>query len=91
MFSVLVSGIMLDLFVKIDLDKLVFEYRNNSASVYVIILIVFTSIIFISYNFWLEKLKIKERTNKEILDIIKNPQISDRIKKDLLKIIKSNH
>lgn len=90
MFFILITGVMSNLFIKLDLQNLTFQYDNNGASsLEVVIGIIFVPVLFVFYNFWLEKVKRSESKDEEILKIIRDPEVSDSIKSELLKILNS--
>lgn len=89
MFSALTTGIVFDVFVKVDIDKLTFEYGNNTTSGLVLLGLILTCIILVCFDFWLERLKIKERTNKQLLDAIRDSKVSNSIKREIIRLLHS--
>lgn len=88
LFTSMISGVFFDAFIKVDLKNLQFEYRNGDTSIVLISAIIVTSIIFLVFDFWYEKVKSKERNDKEILLILKDKSVSKEIKIELLKFLR---
>ena len=80
---------MLDVFVKVDLDKLTFEYGNNTTSLYVLIALILTCIVLVGFDFWLERIKTKERTNKELLDALRDTNVPNSVKREIIRLLNS--
>ena len=90
LFSALISGVMLDMFIQVDLKNLTIQFGNNyTTSVIVLIGLILTCLIFGGFDFWLEKIKSKERTNKNIMEILKDPEVPKSIKIKLMNVLKS--
>lgn len=92
LFSLLVVGVMTNLFVKLDFQKWNFEYNNNdSSSVEIVVAIIVTCILFVRYNFLLEKARMSDRTEKEYLALIANPETPEQLRKELIKMLRSKY
>ena len=84
----MISGVFFDAFIKVDLKAFRFEYNNGDTPVVIIIAIIFTSIIFLIFDFWYEKVKSKERMNKEVIQIFKDESMSNKLKLKLLEFLR---
>ena len=90
-FTTLVTGILFDCFIKIDLQNYHFEYSNGNTSIVIILALIFTAILFLSYNFWFERCKMKEKRENKIFDLLKDSTISDDLKKDMMNFLRDDY
>lgn len=88
LFTIICTGVFIDFTLKIDLNEKVIDYKNGSASLPVIILLIVSCLIMIVFDFWVENVKAKQRTQNEIISLLKNDNISDNIKSQALEILR---
>tara|TARA_R110002020_G_scaffold338603_2_gene553910 strand:- start:501 stop:854 length:354 start_codon:yes stop_codon:yes gene_type:complete len=89
-FTTLISGILFDCYIKIDLEKNEFIYSNGSTSLAVLIALILTAILFVFFNFWFERCKIKEKRDGEFFKILKDATVSDTLKSEIIKLLRDN-
>ncbi len=88
LYTTMITGVFFDAFIKVDLKEFRFEYNNGDTPVIIIIAIIFTSIIFLIFDFWYEIVKSKERMNKEVIELFKDDSMSDKLKVILLEFLR---
>ncbi len=80
---------MLDTYIEVDLESWSFKYGNNATSVIVLLALILTCIIFVSFDFWLERVKVKERNKKEMWEALKSAEIPKSAKKEIVRTLLS--
>ena len=89
LFSALMTGILFDIFIKVDLRHLTFQYGSNTTSNKVLIGLIVTCIVFVWYDFRLESLKSKERTTKALIDLVSDADVPVAVKQRALELLQS--
>ena len=85
-YVLIISGVLFDNYAKINFNNDLFRYDNRK--IIIILVIVFTSILFVLFKFWYESRKLKESKNKEIIIILKDPFLSNNLKKEFIKFLR---
>lgn len=88
LFTTMITAVFFDSFIKIDLKEYRFEYNNGDTPVIIIVAIIITSIVFLIFDFWYEWVKSKERMSKEVIKILKDDSMSDKLKMELLEFLR---
>ena len=84
------TAVFLNTFIKIDLKNLQFEYNNGETPIIIIMAVISVAVIFLTFDFWYEKIKSNERRSKDIIMVLKDESTSDLLKIELLKFLRNN-
>lgn len=87
LFSILVTGVLFDVFIKLDFKQMEFEYGSNSTSLVVLLALVICCLVLVFLDFWYEKIKSKERTDKELIKAIRSSEVSSKLKVEIIKFL----
>lgn len=88
LFTLICTGVFLDITLKIDLQEKIIDYKNGSTSLPVIAMLIIASLIIIIFDFWVEKVRMKQRTQNDIINLLKENKFSEKFQIEALKLLR---
>lgn len=89
LFSAVCGGVFLNFNLKIDFHNGFIDYENGNTSIIVILLLLITSFLFIFFDFWIENSRSKQLKRYDLISLIENEDVSEKLKQQAMDILKN--
>lgn len=90
LLAFLSTAFLLNIRIDVNIKNWSASYYNGSTSNLVLVTIVGICLLMIGLDFWLERIKSKERTQKEMLKALRDSNVPNSIKTEIMEFLRED-